>query len=141
MSSWGTSSLPPRWALRRGDYCCDETPEPKRTGKGRADFTRRSMWPFIIQSNEGRNSVRAGTWRQELMQRPGRDAAYWLAPHGLLSLLSYRTQVHQLRHDPTHNRLGPPPSITNLRKCLMACLQPDFIETFSQLRLSPLWWL
>jgi hypothetical protein len=28
------------------------------------------------------------------MQRPWRDAAYWLAPQGLLSLLSYRTQDH-----------------------------------------------
>jgi hypothetical protein len=26
------------------------------------------------------------------MQRPWRDAAYWLASPGLLSLLSYRTQ-------------------------------------------------
>ena len=29
----------------------------------------------------------AGTWRQELMQRPWRDVAYWLASLGLLSLL------------------------------------------------------
>jgi hypothetical protein len=28
-----------------------------------------------------------GTWRQELMQRPWRSVAYWLASHGLLSLL------------------------------------------------------
>jgi len=32
--------------------------------------------------------VRAGTWRQELMKRPRRGAAYWLAPPGLLRLLS-----------------------------------------------------
>jgi hypothetical protein len=38
---------------------------------------------------------------QELMQRPWRDAAYWLAPHGLLSLLSYRTQDHQPRLVPS----------------------------------------
>jgi hypothetical protein len=41
---------------------------------------------FIIKANQDSN--RAGTWRQELMQRPWRSAAYWLAPHGLLSLLS-----------------------------------------------------
>jgi hypothetical protein len=35
------------------------------------------------------------------MQRPWRDAAYWLAPHGLLSLLSYRTQDHQPRIAPS----------------------------------------
>ena len=35
------------------------------------------------------------------MQRPQRNAASWLAPHGLLSLLSYRTQEHQPRGDGT----------------------------------------
>ncbi|MGE9640959.1 hypothetical protein ACQP3J_28330, partial [Escherichia coli] len=34
-----------------------------------------------------------GTWRQELKQRL-KDAAYWLASHGLFSLFSYRTQDH-----------------------------------------------
>jgi hypothetical protein len=42
---------------------------------------------FIIEGSQDRNSSRAGTWRQELMQRSWRDAAYWLVPHGLLSLL------------------------------------------------------
>ena len=42
-------------------------------------------------------SNRAGTWRHELMQRPWRGAAYWLAPYVLLSLLSYRPQNHQPR--------------------------------------------
>ena len=32
--------------------------------------------------------VSAGTWRQELMQRPWRGIALWFALHGLLSLLS-----------------------------------------------------
>jgi hypothetical protein len=40
---------------------------------------------------------RVGIWRQELMQKPWRRAVYWLAPHDLLSLLSYRTQDNQLR--------------------------------------------
>ena len=31
---------------------------------------------------------RTGTWRQELKQKSWRDVPYWLAPHGLLSLLS-----------------------------------------------------
>jgi len=39
------------------------------------------------------------------MQRPWRDAAYWLASPGLLSLLSYRTQDHQPRDGTTHK--GP----------------------------------
>jgi hypothetical protein len=41
------------------------------------------------------------------------DAAYWLVPHGLLSLLSYRTQDHQPKHGTTHSGPGPPTSVTN----------------------------
>ena len=60
-------------------------------------------------------------------------AAYWLASHGLLSLLSYRTQGHQPRVETTQNGLGLPPSITNYENALQACLQPDLIEVTSQL--------
>jgi hypothetical protein len=52
-----------------------------------------STAPFIIKRNQDRNSHRAGTWRQELMHRPWRGAAYWLAPHGLLSLLPYIVDI------------------------------------------------
>jgi hypothetical protein len=44
-------------------------------------FTSRSL--FITKGRQDRNSNRAGTWRQELMQTPWRDAAYWLASRGL----------------------------------------------------------
>lgn len=37
------------------------------------------------------------------------EAAYWLAPQDLISLLSYRTQKHQPREGPTHSGLGPSP--------------------------------
>ena len=40
-------------------------------------------------------------------------AAFCLAPHGLLSLLSYRTQDHQPRDGTTYHGWGPPPLITN----------------------------
>jgi hypothetical protein len=40
------------------------------------------------------------------MQRPWRAAAYLLAPHCLLSLLSYRTQDHQPRDGTIHNGLA-----------------------------------
>jgi hypothetical protein len=45
--------------------------------------------------------------KQELMQRPWRDAHYWLASPGLLSLLSYRTQDYQPRDGPTHKGTSP----------------------------------
>jgi hypothetical protein len=35
--------------------------------------------PFTIKGNQDRNSNRAGTWRQELIQRPWKSAVYWLA--------------------------------------------------------------
>jgi hypothetical protein len=45
--------------------------------------------------------------KQELKQKPWRDALYWLASPGLFSLLSYRTQDYQPRDGPTHK--GPFP--------------------------------
>jgi hypothetical protein len=45
--------------------------------------------------------------KQELMQRPWRNATCWLASPGLLSLLSYRTQDYQPRDGTTHNGLSP----------------------------------
>jgi hypothetical protein len=38
----------------------------------------------------------------------GRDAAYWLATHGLLSFLSYRTQDHQPTQRWHHPQLAGP---------------------------------
>ena len=72
---------------------------------------------FLIKYSKGWNSHWAGTWRQELIQRPWRGAAYWLDPHDLLSLLSYRSQDHQLRDGTTFNRLGPQSINQQVRKC------------------------
>jgi hypothetical protein len=46
---------------------------------------------FILQLivHQSEEELKAGTWRQELMQRLWRGAAYWLAPHGFFSLLSF----------------------------------------------------
>jgi hypothetical protein len=52
------------------------------------------------------------------MERQWRSAAYWFAPPGLLSLLSYRTQDYQPRDGTTHNGLGPPTLSHSLSKCL-----------------------
>ena len=54
--------------------------------------------------------------------------------HGLLSLLSYRTQDHQPIDGTTHNSLGPPSSITNLKDTL----QLDSMNAFSPTRLLSL---
>lgn len=67
-------------------YCCDETPWPKATWerKGIIALTvpHGSSW---LRAERERNSNRAGTGRQELMQRPRRSAAFWLAPHYFVS--------------------------------------------------------
>jgi hypothetical protein len=88
---------------------------------------------FITKGSQDRNSHRAGTSRQELMQRPWRDVTYWLASPGLLSLLSYRTQDYQSRDGTTHNE--PSPLITNWENAL----QLDLMEAFPQGRLLSLW--
>jgi hypothetical protein len=37
---------------------------------------------IAVERSQDRNSNRAGSWRQELMQKPRRAAVYWLSPHG-----------------------------------------------------------
>ena len=49
-----------------------------------------------------------GTWKQEMDQKPWRRTAYWVAPCGFLSLLSYTFQEHLLSGDTAHSVLGPP---------------------------------
>lgn len=41
------------------------------------------------------------------------DGAYWPAPPGLLSLISYNTKDHQPRSCIVHSELGPSTSIIN----------------------------
>jgi hypothetical protein len=57
---------------------------------GESNLGRKGLFglQFHITGRQERDSNRTGTWKQELMQRPQKGAAYWLAPHGLLSLLS-----------------------------------------------------
>ena len=49
----------------------------------RVYLTYTSTELFVIEGSWDRNS------RQELMQKPWRDDAYWLAPQGLLNILPY----------------------------------------------------
>jgi hypothetical protein len=54
----------------------------------KASLGRKSLFGSQIQVTPSLREVRAGTWSQELMQRPWRGVAYRLASQGLLSLLS-----------------------------------------------------
>jgi hypothetical protein len=76
----------------------------KQVGEERVYSAYTSILLFITK--EVKIGTQAGK-EQELMQRPGRDAPYWLAVPGLFSLLSYRTQDYQPRDSPTHK--GPFP--------------------------------
>ena len=80
-------------------------------------FLHKTLWPrtklrgmcsaytstllFITKGSQHRNSNRAGTWRQEQIQRPWRDVTYWPVSPGLLScfLIEPRT---------TSPRMAPP---------------------------------
>jgi hypothetical protein len=67
------------------------------------------------EESQGRNSSRAGTWRQEAME----GCCLLACSPGLLSLI-YRTQDQQPRGGPNHNRLGIPTSINNFKNVLQA---------------------
>jgi hypothetical protein len=77
----------------------------KQVEKERIYSAYTSTLLFITKGSQDRNSHRAGAWRKELMKRPWRGAAYWIASPGFFSLLSYRTQDHQPRDGTTYN--GP----------------------------------
>jgi hypothetical protein len=75
----------------------------KVTWEERVYLAYASLSLFIIERSQDRHSNRAETWRQELMQRPWRSAALWLALYGLLSLLYYSSQNNHPRSGLTHN--------------------------------------
>jgi hypothetical protein len=91
--------------LSQGFYSCTNIMTKKQVGEERVY----SSYTFHIAVDHQRISglelkqVR----KQELMQRPWRDATYWLTFPGLLSLLSYRTQNYQPKDGITHK--GPSP--------------------------------
>jgi hypothetical protein len=97
--------------LSQGFYSCTDIRTKKQVGEERVYSAYTSTLLFISKGSPDRNSHRAGTWRQELMQRPWRDAAYWLASPGLLSLLSDRTQDYQPGDGTTHNGFSHPLSL------------------------------
>ena len=62
-----------------------------QAGEERVLFSLHFLIAVYHQRKSDRNSNSTRTWKHELMQRLWRGAIYWFAPHGLLSLLSYRT--------------------------------------------------
>ena len=67
----------------------------------------------IIERSQGRNLRQEP--RARLKQRPGKSAAHWLVPGGLLNLLSYAALDHLPKSGTTHNWLSPLTSIINQR--------------------------
>ena len=86
----------------------------KQVGEERVYSAYTSTSLFITKGSQDRNLHRAGTWRQELIQRPWRNAAYLSVSPGLLSLLSYRTQDYQPRDGTTHH--GPSHPLSLIKK-------------------------
>lgn len=66
-------------------------------------ITQGSLSVMVVVHNTG-PLLKAETWRQEIKQKPWRrNKACWLAPCGLLSLLSYTSQDHLATDGTAHN--------------------------------------
>lgn len=74
-----------------------------------------------------------GTWRRN-WSKAERSAAYWLALHCLLRLISYTTRIFCLRGT-THNERPLPLSVINLEKCPAVLPTGSLMEAHSQLSL------
>lgn len=70
--------------------CCDKGYGQKQLWMERAYFT---LYFTVHYRGQSGQKLKAGALRQERKQQLWKDAAYWLVPHVLLSLLSYTTQV------------------------------------------------
>ena len=80
----------------------------------KATWERMGLFPLIAYSpllREAMAGARGRNWRQELKQKPLRNVLYWLAPYGLLSLLSSTTQDNKPKGSTTRSGLGPPTSV------------------------------
>lgn len=62
------------------------------------------------------------------MERPWRNAAFWLVTNSFLNLLSYSTQDHQPRGDTTCSKLDPPPSVISPENAPHACPQASMVR-------------
>lgn len=76
-----------------------------------------------------------GNQGRTLEAEAAEGCTYWLVPHTLLSLLSYRHQDHLPRGRALSSVLGSPAVIINQENAQQACPQVNVIEAVSQLRL------
>jgi hypothetical protein len=99
------------FCLSQGFYFCTNIMTKKQVVEERIYLVYVSTLLFITKGSQDRNSHRAGTWRQELMQRPWREVTYWLASLACsaCSLIEPKTKSTRMA-PPTR---GPPPLITN----------------------------
>jgi hypothetical protein len=73
---------------------------------------------YLADESLSSRKAKAGARRQELKQKLGLNTAYWLAPHGLLSLPSYSIWDHLPSSGTTHSELGWP---SHINHPLMLC--------------------
>ena len=94
--------------------------------------TLRGRW-FIPLTGTAHDERESG---QELKQRPWRNATQWLAPHGLLSLLSVLAQAHLPRDGTTTVDWALPHQSLVKKMSPRICQQANLIEAIPQLMFS-----
>lgn len=83
------------------------------------------------------HEIKVGTKRQELRQSPLRNAIYWLPPHGLLSLLPYKTPEPPDQGWSYPECIGPFHTTINQKNALQPCfIGQSYAGIFSTKRLS-----
>lgn len=85
--------------------------DPKQVEAERVYLAYTSASLSITEENQDRNSIQAGTWRKELMQRPWKNAPHKHVHHALFILLSCSTQDHQPRVTPPTRNWALPQSL------------------------------
>jgi hypothetical protein len=96
---------------------------------GRSGFTSYHTSSYTVKGSQSKNS------KHKLIQRLW-NSLNWLAPHGLLSLLSHTSQDCQPRNSITHSDIELPISTTNKENVLQTCLQANLMEKFFSIKNS-----